>query len=123
VVEDNRGDVDLFREALAGLDGVTVHAVPNVVQARDFLTRKPPHLHAPVPDVIFLDLNLPIFMGYSLLPAIKADPALRHIRIVVFTSSENPDDQQLCTELGADDYLVKPLNWPEWRSAVLLALG
>jgi CheY-like chemotaxis protein len=123
IVEDDFGDIMLFHEALADIQGFILHPAIDVMQARAFLERKPPFAAAPVPALIFLDVRLPVFPGYCLLPVIRGEPRLKGVKVVVFTSSENENDRRRCRELGADDYLVKPRDWPEWKSVVLDTLS
>jgi two-component system response regulator len=114
VVEDNPGDMQLIREIFGQVSNVMWHFVMNVVQARDFLTGRPPYLHAPRPDLIILDLNLPIFSGAALIPFVKNDPTLKDIRIVVFTSSDDDEDRRRSLRMGADEFHSKPIDLAEW---------
>jgi CheY-like chemotaxis protein len=123
LVDDNRGDAELFRLAVAHDPDVTVDVVVNAVQAHDFLAKRSAFSEAPTPDVIFLDLNLPIFPGQGVLEAVKRDPCLCGIKVVIFTSSELESDRAACASLGADDYIVKPMTWSSWQPAILAALG
>jgi chemotaxis family two-component system response regulator Rcp1 len=92
LVEDNLGDVFLVREALEqlGLD-VQFRTVPDGETAMDILrlpgTRRP--------DVIILDLNLPLKHGREVLAELDADPALRHIPVAILTTSTSEDDAAL----------------------------
>jgi two-component system, chemotaxis family, response regulator Rcp1 len=88
LVEDNPGDVFFFREALkeAALPA-RLQVVTDGQQAMDFLHRSPPYLAAARPDVIVLDLNLPIKDGREVMQEMAADPALRTLPIAVLTTS------------------------------------
>jgi CheY-like chemotaxis protein len=66
--------------------------------------------HAPRPGLILLDLNLPRTDGRDALRAIKADPALRTIPVVVFTTSNAAEDVALCYGLGANAFVRKPMD-------------
>ena len=123
VVEDNFGDAQLIREVFGDLPHVQWHFVENLVQARDFLRHLAPYHLAPRPDIILLDLKLPIFPGYALIPQIKSDPSLRDIRVVVFTSSKADRDRAICTQFGADAYVVKPIALNEWSVALRNAIA
>jgi CheY-like chemotaxis protein len=122
VVEDNPGDCMLIQEVFGKLTNVLWHFVPNVIQARDFLSHKAPYQFSPRPDVVLLDLHFPIFPGYSLIPAIRSNPELRPIKIVVFTSSQSEKDRKLCADMGADEYIVKPLTLNDWSAALTNAI-
>jgi CheY-like chemotaxis protein len=67
---------------------------------------------APRPGLVLLDLNLPRTDGRDALRAIKADPALRAIPIVVFTTSNAVEDVALCYRLGANAFVKKPMDMP-----------
>ena len=68
------------------------------------------------PDLILTDWMMPRLDGSALIEALRADPVLQHIYIIVLTSRENPVDQRAALILGADDYLMKP-----WSEEKLLA--
>ena len=61
-------------------------------------------------DLILLDIQMPEMNGYQVLEAVKADPALRHIPIIVVSAVNEIDSVARCVQLGADDYLFKPFN-------------
>lgn len=64
----------------------------------------------PRPALVLLDLNLTAADGCEVLAAIKADPALRTIPVVVWTTSAHPDDVDRCYRAGANSYVLKPLD-------------
>jgi CheY-like chemotaxis protein len=111
MVEDNEGDVLLTTEALKEAKVVTdLHVVRDGVEAIDFLYRKGPYSAAPRPDLILLDLNLPRRDGRQVLAEIKQDPTLRHIPVVVLTSSSAEQDIVKAYDLHANCYIVKPVD-------------
>jgi CheY-like chemotaxis protein len=118
VVEDNSGDIGLIHQILGQDPHVLVQYSVNAVRARAFLMKQHPYRLAPTPDLVLLDLNLPILPGSSLLPLIKQDPALQRIKVVVLTASHRDSDRAACYALGADDYVVKPMMWPEWVGVI-----
>lgn len=67
---------------------------------------------APAPDIILLDLNMPLINGFDFIRALQqlSFPNKENVRIVVLTSSGQPNDLQQARALGVDDYLVKPLT-------------
>ena len=67
-------------------------------------------------DVVLLDILMPVLDGYETLAAIKEDPALRHLPVIIITAVEETESAVRCIELGAMDYLPKPFN-----SAILRA--
>jgi two-component system, response regulator len=65
------------------------------------------------PDLVLLDLNMPLLDGREALRRIKADPALRQLPTVVMTTSANEDDVRFCYDAGANSYIVKPTSYSE----------
>ena len=119
LVEDSPGDVILVREALSGLDTPgELHVVHDGGEALDFLKRDGSYADAPVPDLILLDLNLPVMDGRVVLREIKDLPEWRTIPVAVLSTSESEDDIQSSYELNANCYIVKPLDMASFRQAM-----
>jgi chemotaxis family two-component system response regulator Rcp1 len=74
------------------------------------MLRRAPSRDSPRPDLILLDLNLPRKSGHQVLADIKADPALRHIPVVVLTTSSAERDISRAYELHANCYMTKPMD-------------
>lgn len=70
------------------------------------------------PALVLLDLKMPRVDGIEVLRAIKSDPDLRTIPVVVLTSSREEPDLKLCYELGVNAYVVKPVEFAEFVEAV-----
>jgi chemotaxis family two-component system response regulator Rcp1 len=87
-------------------------------EAISFLHRQGKHAEAPSPDLVVLDLNLPRKDGREVLSDLKTDPALAKIPVVIFTSSQSNSDITRCYELGANCYLRKPGNLPDFVAVV-----
>jgi chemotaxis family two-component system response regulator Rcp1 len=106
LVEDNPADVDLLLEGLAEGDGapVAVETAPNGAAAIHRLRDR----DRDVPDLVLLDLNLPARGGHEVLTEIRADPRLRTLPVVVFTSSGSAEDIRTSYALGANCYVTKP---------------
>ncbi len=119
LVDDNPADIDLTSEVLAqSSQPFHVNAVNDGVEAISFLRHEGKHAKAPVPDLVVLDLNLPLKDGCEVLSDIKADPALARIPVVIFTSSQASSDIARSYKLGANCYLKKPGNLAEFVAAV-----
>lgn len=114
LVEDNRGDVRLIQEALK-----STTAQYQVVVARDgmeamaYLRQDGEYGDAMRPDLILLDLNLPKKDGREVLAEIKADPNLKHIPVVVLTTSRNDEDISKSYDLHVNCYISKSRNLPQ----------
>jgi CheY-like chemotaxis protein len=118
LVEDNPGDANLVRQCMEPFPGIDLFHVPNAVQANRFLMRKPPFENVPVPDLVLLDLRMPIFDGSSVLEGLIDLPLLDQTAMVVFTSSMLPSDEERCRRLGANDYVNKPVDWQAWQLTI-----
>lgn len=95
-----------------------MNAVNNGEEAVRFLRQEGAYLHAPKPELIVLDLNLPRVDGRQVLSELKADPDLSKIPVVIFTTSQANDDITRCYELGANCYLIKPGNLRDFVAVV-----
>lgn len=119
LVEDNPGDARLTREALReARAAVRLSVVSDGEEALAFLRRQGPHASAPQPDLVLLDLNLPRMTGREVLAAVRADPALRGLPVIVMTTSRAERDVRDCYELGASCYVVKPVDLDEFLRLV-----
>jgi len=119
LVEDDPGDVLMTREALAdGQVSNTLHVVSDGIAAMDFLHKRGEHAEAPTPDLMLLDLNLPRMDGREVLAAVKGDPELRQIPIVVLTTSESEEDVLRSYELHANAYVTKPVDFDRFIEVV-----
>jgi len=119
LVEDNPGDVRLTREALReGKVRNNLNVVDDGVKALAFLRREGEYAAAPRPDLVLLDLNLPRMGGREVLEAIKANPELRSIPVVVLTSSQAEQDIARAYELRANCYVTKPVDLDQFIAVV-----
>lgn len=119
LVEDNPGDVRLTLEAFREAKVCnTLHTVPDGVEAMAFLRKEGKYEKVPSPDLILLDLNLPRKDGREVLAELKADEELKHIPVVVLTSSQAEQDIARSYELQASCYVTKPLDLDQFISVV-----
>ncbi|MEH6407630.1 MAG: response regulator [Leeuwenhoekiella sp.] len=81
----------------------------NGEEALEILSRKDR-----LPDIIFLDLNMPKINGLEFLKILKADEALRYIPTIVLTTSANHKDVHACYEVGIAGYVIKPLKYEDY---------
>ena len=111
MVEDNPADARLTEEALKeGLLCNRLHLARDGVEAMQFLRKEGAFSDAPRPDVVLLDLNLPRKDGREVLAEIKTDPDLKHIPVVVLTTSEAEQDIVKSYALHANCYVTKPVD-------------
>lgn len=119
LVEDNEGDARLLREILLETNKtVRLHVVTDGLEAMAFLRYQGPHLDAPRPDLILLDLRMPKMDGLEVLAQVKADPWLRTIPIIVLTTSQAEPDIAQSYKLMASCFLTKPGEWKDFESLV-----
>jgi len=128
LVEDDPHDVELTTRAFEEA-GITnrIYVVGDGVEALDFLFATGSYAHRwedLQPKVILLDLNVPGISGIEVLRRIKADQRTRAIPVVVLTASNRDPDIDECRRLGAETYIVKPVefhNFSEVTSDLSLA--
>ena len=119
LVEDNPGDMRLTKEALKeGKVYNNLHWAKDGVEALEFLRRDGQHAKAPRPDIILLDLNLPKKDGREVLSVIKNDDQLKHIPVVVLTTSKAEEDIVRSYNLHANCYVTKPVDLEKFISVV-----
>jgi CheY-like chemotaxis protein len=119
LVEDSPGDVRLTQEAFREANGsIKLHVAVDGVEAMAFLKREGGHAHAPRPDMILLDLNLPKMDGREVLAHIKADNDLKMIPTVILSTSISEADVLKSYQLRANCYLSKPVELAAFENLV-----
>jgi CheY-like chemotaxis protein len=121
LVEDNPNDVKLTLHALKSANlANAVHVACDGVEALEFLfgaasaTDKPPER----PKLILLDLKLPRLDGHEVLKRIKSDPRTCGIPVVVLTCSSEERDVMRTYEVGANSYIVKPVDFAQFTESI-----
>jgi CheY-like chemotaxis protein len=122
IVEDSNEDFATLQRLLQRSPLVIpVYRCINGEQALSFLLRTgkyaSPEL-APRPGLIVLDLNLPGTDGRQVLYRIKRDDQLKSIPVVVFTTSNNPKDIEICYQYGVNSYVTKPINFAKLKQNI-----
>jgi len=115
LVEDNPGDVDLVREGFK--DSLIAHRISVVDDGEEALA----YLRTerfPCPDFVLLDLNLPKNDGREVLSEMKADPKLRHVPVIIFSSSEAEQDLLHAYQLQASCFVTKAVDLEAFLAAV-----
>ncbi len=119
LVEDSPGDVRLTQEAFRDANpAIHVHVAADGVEAMAFLRRQGLYAHAPRPDLILLDLNLPKMDGREVLAHIKEDADLKTIPTVILTTSSAEADIVKSYQLQANCYLTKPVQLDAFEALV-----
>lgn len=114
VIEDSDEDFEAFgRMMRKSCVGNPIYRCIDGDDALDFLYHTGEYVdsaRAPRPAIILLDLNLPGTDGREVLEQIKKDEELKTIPVVVFTTSSNPKDIEVCYRYGVNGYIVKPID-------------
>jgi len=109
LVEDNQGEVRLIRESFEEINlKVDISVVRDGVEALSYLRKTEPFEKADAPDLILLDLNLPKKNGFEVLEEIKDDQALKHLPVVILTTSQDEEDVLRTYQMQASCYISKP---------------
>ena len=117
LIDDNAGDVRLITEALQeAVPGAAVRPISDGAMAIPCL--KEALETGEGPNLVLLDLRMPKKDGLEILAAIKKNPKMRHLPVVILTSSEAPSDVFRAYALHANSVVTKPLGFVQLRSAV-----
>lgn len=122
LIEDNRMDIELtldaFRERRLHNN---IHVAPGGQEGLDYLFGRNGYadrdLH-PLPDLILLDLKMPVIDGHEVLRQIKQVEGLKRIPVVILSSSKEEGDRALGYDNGANSYLVKPVSFEGFLDVV-----
>jgi chemotaxis family two-component system response regulator Rcp1 len=119
LVEDNTLDVRLTQDALTRSKLVhNLQVVGDGIEAMAYLHAAPPYSHSPRPDLILMDLNLPLKDGREVLAEVKADPDLHSIPVVILTDSTLDEDIIDTYELHANGYIIKPVAIEQFYATI-----
>lgn len=119
LAEDNEDDVVLMRHGfeLAKL-AVDLHHVENGQECMNFLRKTGRYANAPTPDILLLDLNMPIMSGREVLAEMVADQKLNHIPVVILTTSAEDQDILSMYKLRCSSYIVKPVDFDQFLRVI-----
>ena len=115
VVDDEAEIVDLLAEELTEF-GFDVISANNGATALVLV-------YSEKPDVVLLDLMLPIVNGYSVLSEIRGNPSTKNLPVIILTAVASKDVEQEVIRLGANNYMTKPWKLGEMLDVIWEALG
>lgn len=109
LVEDNEQDAFLIREALEDQAFLKeMHHVVNGAEAIKFLRKEAPYENSVLPDLILMDINMPIMDGHETLRTIKSLEDLKHLPVLILTTSSRKEDILKAYKGQSSSYIVKP---------------
>jgi len=109
LIEDNPGDVRLTQEVLRESGaGCKLTSMRDPEQALAQLRGEATNAPRLIPEIIFLDLNLPKVSGFEIIEKIRSTEGLNHVPIVILSSTENPEDIRRAYKLGGNCFVRKP---------------
>lgn len=111
IVDDDVDDLELIAQAFK--DCSFDVRVFNAGQAKDVIPALESTYRIDLPQVILLDINMPLISGKVLLEMIRRDDRFRHIPVVMFTTSNSRKDRIECLQAGANSFLTKPVNYQQ----------
>ncbi|MBF4465140.1 response regulator [Flavobacterium sp. LC2016-12] len=108
-IDDDFDDCEFFQQALEAVSPASYMALHNPIEALQKLVDKEIN-----PDLIFLDINMPLMSGIELLAEIKKREAIKNIPVIIFSTA--PVSANLAKLLDAKDYITKPSNFNELKN-------
>ena len=108
LIEGDRKNAGLIREALSARPNLRLNIVPDVVNGIRFLAKRDGFIHAPTPDLVLVDGDRPYSSGTALLEERRRHPSWSDIPVVML--SRSPADRQDCLAHGADGHVVSPTD-------------
>jgi len=122
LVEDNPNDLELALHALRKRKVAnTIHVARDGAEALEFLFCEGKYADRDIrrtPNLVLLDLKLPLVDGLEVLARVKGDARIRHVPVVVLTSSREERDLVESYQLGVNSYIVKPVNFDQFSAAI-----
>lgn len=119
LVEDNLGDILLTKEALEERKLVNkVSVVRNGKEALDFLFQEDQYKNTEAPDLILLDINIPLLSGHEVLEKMKSDDRTKEIPVIILTTSSAERDIKLSYKNHANCFITKPVDIEDFMKAI-----
>lgn len=119
MIEDDDDHAELIRISMESNGGSNrIDRVSNGVEAISYLNRAGEYADAPRPDVILLDLNMPLKNGHEVIEVVKNDDDLKMIPIIVLTTSNAEQDRVRAYQSNVNSYVVKPVEFAQFKQLV-----
>ena len=121
LVEDNEGDILLTTEALESMKIENeISVLKTGKEAIDYMTQSGSYADAELPDLVLLDINLPVKNGLEVLAAIKSNERSKDIPVIMLTTSSSKTDQEASRRLKASLFITKPIEMHKYEEVVNL---
>jgi CheY-like chemotaxis protein len=115
LVDDDHEDRAIFEEAFEMVESKnSLRSFSSAEEFFEFITRK----EASVPDLIFLDLNMPKINGIEMLKMIKNDVRLKNVSVAIYSTSSSQDNIETTLSLGANIYITKPVSFQALKAII-----
>ena len=122
LVDDNQMDIELAIAAFQKVGSLSaIEVASSGKKALDYLFGVGPYSDRnakPLPDIVILDLKMPVIDGFEVLRQVKRSPPLSRIPVIVFTSSKEDGDRATAYDVGANSYLLKPNSFNDFLNVV-----
>ncbi len=119
LIEDSEGDIVLITEALEESNLThTVDVARDGLEGIKFLKKEPPYHDKKMPDLILMDLNMPKLNGHDVLDIIKTDDGLKHIPVIMLTTSSATADILKSYKKYSNCYIIKPSQFQDFEKVV-----
>ena len=119
LVEDNDDDAVIIQEVFADMRRATLmHVVRDGEEALAYLQHQGQYEVARMPDIVLLDINMPKKNGFEVMQAMKADPQLRSLPVIMLTMSDRDEDVIRSYTNGACSYIRKPVDLDQFHTVI-----
>lgn len=116
LIEDNNMDIRMIKEIFKEFKTKTkINSITNGIEALKYLNKKEKYQNEADPDLIILDLNIPLIDGFKVLKEIKTNVKLKDLPVIILTTSHNPEDFLKACKLQANCFMIKPLCFDEYN--------
>lgn len=110
-IDDDDDDCEFFHQALSSISEADYTSLHNPIEALHRLTAREIN-----PDIIFLDINMPLMNGIEFLFEIKKRDIIKNIPVIIFSTSQTIQEKEIAQTLGAEDFLTKPVSFNELKN-------
>lgn len=119
LVEDNDNDVVLTEHAFKRAKfRVNLRHVGNGIECMKYLRKEGQYADVMTPDLILLDLNMPLMDGRQVMSKISSDPVLRQLPVVILTTSSDEQEILAMYDLRCSSYIVKPVDFEQFQRVI-----